>query len=64
LRSDNPEHGISAPLAREDAFLVGHQLVDYPVHEYFEDGRGTLTEIQAGQNSFIRSKARSAVQYQ
>ena len=32
LRSDNPEHGISAPLVREDAFLVALQLVDYPVH--------------------------------
>ena len=40
IRSDeNPEHGISAPLIREDAFLVALQLADYPVHQYFEDER-------------------------
>ena len=32
LRSDNPEHGISSPLTREDAYLIGFNLVDYPTH--------------------------------
>ncbi|MDH2385509.1 AraC family transcriptional regulator [Bradyrhizobium sp. CER78] len=49
LRSDNPEHGISAPLVREDAYLIGHHLVDYPVHEYFEDDRAApVTSLKAG----------------
>jgi len=57
LRSENPEHGISAPLAREDAFLVGYQLVDYPVHEYFEDERAApVTSLKAGQTNLYDMK--------
>ena len=52
LRSDNPEHGISAQLVREDAYLVGHMLVDHPVHEYFEDERAApITALRAGQTT-------------
>ena len=39
IRSDNPIPGPSSSLTREDAFLVALQLRDYPVHEYWEDGR-------------------------
>jgi AraC-like DNA-binding protein len=57
LRSANPEHGISAPLTREDAFLVGYQLVDYPVHEYFEDERAApVTSLRAGQTTLYDMK--------
>ena len=52
LRSDNPEHGISSQLVREDAYLVGHMLVDHPVHEYFEDERAApITALRAGQTT-------------
>jgi hypothetical protein len=52
LRSDNPEHGISARLVREDAYLVGYNIVDYPIHEYFEDERATpITALRAGQTT-------------
>ncbi|TAI66740.1 AraC family transcriptional regulator [Bradyrhizobium sp. Leo170] len=57
LRSDNPEHGISAPLVREDAYLIGYHFVDYPIHEYFEDERTTpLTSLRAGQTTLYDLK--------
>ena len=50
IRSNNPEHGVSSPLTREDAYLIGFNLVDYPIHEYFEDDRAApVTYIRAGQ---------------
>jgi hypothetical protein len=57
LRSDNPEHGISAQLLREDGFLVGNQLTDYPVHEYFEEDRAApATALRAGHTTFYDLK--------
>ena len=57
LRSDNPEHGISAPLMREDAYLIGYHLVDYPVHEYFEDDRiAPVTSLRVGQTTLYDIK--------
>jgi AraC-like DNA-binding protein len=57
LRSDNPEHGISARLVREDAFLVGYHFVDYPTHEYFEDERvAPVTALRAGQTTLYDLK--------
>src|SRR5215468_1916999 len=57
LRSENPEHGMSAPLDREDAFLVGYHLVDYPVHEFFEDGQAApVTALAAGQTTLYDLK--------
>jgi len=57
LRSENPEHGMSAPLDREDAFLVGYHLVDYPVHEFFEDGHAApVTALVIGQTSLYDLK--------
>ncbi|MGY8663797.1 AraC family transcriptional regulator [Bradyrhizobium sp. UFLA05-109] len=57
IRSDSPEHGISAPLNLEDAYLIGYQLVDYPVHEYFEDDRvAPVTHLRAGQTTLYDLK--------
>ncbi|OKO76030.1 AraC family transcriptional regulator [Bradyrhizobium sp. AS23.2] len=57
IRSDSPEHGISAPLVREDAYLIGYQLVDYPVHEYFEDDRAVpVAHLRAGQTTLYDLK--------
>jgi AraC-like DNA-binding protein len=57
LRSDNPERGISAQLVREDGYLVGYQLADYPVHEYFEEDRAApVTELRAGQTTLYDLK--------
>jgi AraC-like DNA-binding protein len=33
-----PNHKMSAPIPREDAYLVSVSLRDYPDYEYFEDG--------------------------
>ncbi|MCC8943577.1 helix-turn-helix transcriptional regulator [Bradyrhizobium sp. Arg62] len=50
VRADNPERGLSAPLSCEDAFLVAVMLQDYPVHEYFEDGRiAGVTSLKTGE---------------
>ncbi|MCC8963870.1 helix-turn-helix transcriptional regulator [Bradyrhizobium sp. Pear76] len=57
LRSDNPELGISAPLVREDAYLIGFHFVDYPVHEYFEDDRvAPVTSLRAGNTTLYDLK--------
>ena len=57
LRSDNPEHGISAPLVGEDAYLIGYHLVDYPIHEYFEDERAApVTSLRVGQTTLYDLK--------
>jgi AraC-like DNA-binding protein len=39
VRADDPPHGLSGDQIREDAFLVAVMRRDYPIHEYFEDGR-------------------------
>lgn len=39
VRSDNPRVGLTDPIAREDGYLVGLQIRDYPDHHYWEDGR-------------------------
>jgi len=50
VRADDPPHGLSAPLTREDAFLVAVMRRDYPAHEYFEDGRiAGVTSLKTGQ---------------
>lgn len=57
IRSDSPEHGVSAPQTREDAFLVALQLVDYPRHEYFEDERAApVTSLRAGDTTLYDLK--------
>jgi AraC family transcriptional regulator len=49
VKSDHPQFGLSSSLVREDAFLVALQLRDYPVHEYWEDGKSASTAaLQAG----------------
>jgi len=48
---------MSAPLACEDAFLVGYHLVDYPVHEFFEAGRAApVTSLVTGQTTLYDLK--------
>ena len=39
IRSDNPRTGLTGSIAREDAYLVGLQIRDYPAHQYWEDGK-------------------------
>ncbi|OKO76031.1 AraC family transcriptional regulator [Bradyrhizobium sp. AS23.2] len=57
VRSDNPEHGTSAPQIREDAFVAALQLVDYPVHEWFEEERAApVTSLRAGQTTIYDMK--------
>lgn len=50
IRNDAPDPGISGSIPREDAFLVGLQLRDFPKHEYWEDGRqAPVVSLRAGE---------------
>ena len=51
VRADDPPRGdLSGSLDREDAFLVAVMRRDFPVHEYFEDGRiAGVSALKTGQ---------------
>ena len=50
IRCDNPVPGMTGPVQREDAFLVGLSLRDFPHREYWEDGRRTpVCDVRAGE---------------
>src|SRR5678815_5814251 len=54
LRAERPELGMSAPLPRQDALLLALQLIDYPGHEYWEDGRRIdVCDLHAGETVFF-----------
>jgi AraC family transcriptional regulator len=57
IRSDNPQRGLSAPLAREDSFLVGYHLVDDPAHQFFDEGQpAPIVALMSGQTTFYDLK--------
>jgi len=57
VRSDNPDPAISKSIPREDAFLVGLQLRDFPHHELWEDGRKAAPcDLHAGETCFYDLK--------
>ncbi|WP_028744869.1 helix-turn-helix domain-containing protein [Rhizobium mesoamericanum] len=50
IRSDNPRIGLTESIAREDAYLIGLQLRDYPDHLYWEDGKqAPRNDLRAGE---------------
>ncbi|WP_331373360.1 AraC family transcriptional regulator [Sinorhizobium chiapasense] len=57
IRSDYPRIGLTDSIAREDGYLVGLQIRDYPHHEYWEDGRqAPLTSLRSGDSVFYDLK--------
>ena len=48
IRSDNPGIGPTDSIRREDAYLVGLQIRNYPNHEYWEDN-GCAPRVRSGQ---------------
>lgn len=49
VRSDHPTNERSDPLPPADVFGVGLQLRDFPIHEWWEDGRAApVTALPAG----------------
>jgi hypothetical protein len=53
IRSDHPNRGMSKSIPREDAYLVGLQLRDYPRREYWEDGQpAPICDLHAGETCF------------
>src|SRR5262249_47183444 len=50
VRSERPRVGVTDSIPREDAFLVGLQLREYPAHQLFEDGRAAkVCDVRAGE---------------
>jgi AraC family transcriptional regulator len=50
IRCDHPLPGMSGSFQREDAFLVGLKLRDFPGLQYWEDGRqAPVRDLRAGQ---------------
>ena len=57
IRSDDPLPGMTGSIQREDAFLVGLQLRDFPHHEYWEDGQlASVCDLRAGDSVFYDLK--------
>ena len=57
IRCDDPLPGMTSSIHREDAFLVGLQLRDFPHHEYWEDGRQMpVCDLRAGDLVFYDLK--------
>jgi AraC family transcriptional regulator len=57
IRCDDPLPGMTGSIQREDAFLVGLQLRDFPHHEYWEDGqRAPVRDLRAGDLVFYDLK--------
>ena len=57
IRCDDPLPGMTGSIQREDAFLVGLQLRDFPHHEYWEDGqRAPVCDLRAGDLVFYDLK--------
>jgi AraC-like DNA-binding protein len=55
--SDSPQARHTGALPREDAYLVGLQLRDFPRHEYWEEGRQVeVHDLRAGQTTFYDLK--------
>jgi AraC family transcriptional regulator len=50
IRCDDPLPGLSGSMQREDAFLVGLMLRDFPDRQYWEDGRqAPVCDLRAGE---------------
>ena len=57
IRCDDPLPGMTDSFQREDAFLVGLQLRDFPHHEYWEDGRQMpVCDLRVGDSLFYDLK--------
>jgi AraC family transcriptional regulator len=57
IRCDDPLPGMTGSIQREDAFLVGLQLRDFPHHEYWEDGKlASVCDLRAGDSVFYDLK--------
>jgi AraC family transcriptional regulator len=62
VRSDHPSAVMSGSIQREDAFLVGLLLRDFPRHEYWEDGQqAPVCDLRAGEIIFSDLKRDPAV---
>jgi AraC family transcriptional regulator len=62
IRCDHPPSGMSGSIRREDAFIVGLTLRDFPVREYWEDGRlASVRDLRAGETCLYDLKREPAV---
>ena len=57
IACNDPLPGMSGSIRREDAFLVGLMLRDFPHHKYWEDGQtATVSDLRAGEVCFYDLK--------
>lgn len=57
IRCNHLSPAMSGSIQREDAFLVGLQLRDFPNHEYWEDGQqAPVYDLRAGESCFYDLK--------
>ena len=62
IRCDDPLPAMSGSIQREDAFLVGLRLRDFPTHQYWEDGRqAPVCDLRAGETRLYDLKRYPAV---
>jgi AraC family transcriptional regulator len=62
IRCDDPSPGMSGSIPREDAFLVGLLLRDFPNREYWEDGRqAAVSNLRAGETCLYDLKRNPTV---
>jgi AraC family transcriptional regulator len=62
IRCDDPSPAMSGSFQREDAFLVGLLLRDFPHREYWENGRqAAVHDVRAGETCFYDLKRDPAI---
>ena len=62
IRCDDPPSGMSGSIQQEDAFIVGLTLRDFPIREYWEDGRlASVRDLRAGETCLYDLKREPGV---
>ena len=57
VRSENPAPKHTEAIPREDAYLIGVQLRDFPQHGFWEEGRqSAVHDVRAGETTFYDLK--------
>jgi AraC family transcriptional regulator len=62
IRCNDPSPKMSEAIQREDAFIVGLHLRDFPDREYWENGRlSSVSDLRAGETTLYDLKRDPAI---